>query len=293
MKPNLPPVEYMSPKSFEDEIIAGAPLAIRSHLWQFKLFGYTTIPLGITQAEADEIRRSIEESLPTAKTQESIYHYSDSPRIFEQWKTNPLVARLALHPVVTGFLKLAYGAEPKPFQVINFIRGSEQPTHSDSIHFSTVPELWMSGAWINLEPVGTYNGSLKVYPMNQGSYPFDGHLLDFCDFGIETPEYGKQGDAYAEYEQKLQALIEDWGMQPRIVVAEVPSVTLWRANVLHGGSKSDPNLTRWTQATHYYYDVPGVATYCPLFSDRAKGKISLKDVSNKDIAAYAKEKGWI
>ena len=48
---------------------------------------------------------------------------------------------------VISFLKFAYGRKPIPISTINFLKGTEQPLHSDYIHFGSSPELYLAGAW--------------------------------------------------------------------------------------------------------------------------------------------------
>ena len=47
------------------------------------------------------------------------------------------------------------GHEATLFQSINFLNGSEQHTHSDSIHMSTYPLGGMTAAWVALEDITT------------------------------------------------------------------------------------------------------------------------------------------
>jgi len=49
-----------------------------------------------------------------------------------------------------------------PFQTINFMKGSEQKAHSDSIHMSTFPEGNLVAAWFALEDIGDMQGALHL-----------------------------------------------------------------------------------------------------------------------------------
>ena len=54
----------------------------------------------------------------------------------------------------TGILSLfstLYGRRAWPFQTLNFPVGTQQHYHSDSVHFSSVPERFMCGVWVDLE----------------------------------------------------------------------------------------------------------------------------------------------
>ena len=69
------------------------------------------------------------------------------------WKKSASIKDLALNARIQDTLELLYGKKPFPFSTINFLKGSEQPMHSDSIHFHCVPNLWMAGVWVALEDV--------------------------------------------------------------------------------------------------------------------------------------------
>ena len=50
------------------------------------------------------------------------------------------------------------------FQSINFLQGSEQASHSDSIHMTTYPLGGLLGVWIALEDIAEDNGPVHYYP---------------------------------------------------------------------------------------------------------------------------------
>jgi len=97
--------------------------------------GYTTIDLELTDEYIDNLLQGVFDELEKLPTQDSRYHYSESPRIFEGWKINPYILELARHPKILSTLELLYGQKAIPFQTINFLYGSNQPLHQDSIHF--------------------------------------------------------------------------------------------------------------------------------------------------------------
>ena len=59
---------------------------------------------------------------------------------------------------------MLYDREVVPFQTLNFLRGTQQMAHSDTIHFSSLPAKFMAGVWIALEDVTHENGPLFYYP---------------------------------------------------------------------------------------------------------------------------------
>ena len=68
--------------------------------------GYLTIDLELTDEFVDTLLKDVKNELESLKTQSGKYHYSDSPRVFEAWKTIPNVLSLAKHPKIINTLKL-------------------------------------------------------------------------------------------------------------------------------------------------------------------------------------------
>ena len=73
-----------------------------------------------------------------------------------------LQSKLCMNKKVMEVLEVLYNREPYPFSTINFIKGSNQPLHSDVIHFHSNPPLWMCSVWIAFEDVDETNGSLSI-----------------------------------------------------------------------------------------------------------------------------------
>lgn len=61
-------------------------------------------------------------------------------------------------------LELLMGRPIELFQSVNFLKGSEDPAHSDFIHMSTYPYGYLMAAWIALEDMDMDNGPLFFYP---------------------------------------------------------------------------------------------------------------------------------
>ena len=75
--------------------------------------------------------------------------------------TNQL-KKIATLDTITNFLKEAYKSEPIPFSTINFVKGTEQPLHSDEFHFGSIPHRYLSGCWIALEDIDSDSGPLSI-----------------------------------------------------------------------------------------------------------------------------------
>ena len=64
-------------------------------------------------------------------------------RVQDAWRYVPAVRDLATRPEVLTVLENLYGRRPVPFQTLNFARGTQQRTHSDLVHFNSLPQRFM------------------------------------------------------------------------------------------------------------------------------------------------------
>lgn len=190
-------------------------------------------------------------------------------RVQHAWRNVPEAQQLAGDKTVMDFLKHAYQREPIPFQTLHFSHGTQQSTHSDTLHFHTLPPRWMCGVWIALEDVDEHNGPLHVYP---GSHRLP--IWELHDFGIEPTV-----EAHEEYEQLLAQWIEQQQLTKKVLSVQQGQAVIWAANLLHGGEPIvDSNRTRWSQVTHYVFDH--TLTYAPRRSDMYQGKLFLLPVED-------------
>ena len=153
--------------------------------------GYLILDLELDEIFVDNIINDmyIAMNRDNVKLQAEFYTYSDSPRIFEEWRNSSNIRNLCLHPELIKTLEFLYNKEAFPFSTINFIKGSNQPLHSDTIHFHTIPQLWMSGVWVALEDTTTENGTLNIVPKSHkwGVY-------DYQSLGLPHPDDYNDGE---------------------------------------------------------------------------------------------------
>ncbi|MGB3508709.1 MAG: phytanoyl-CoA dioxygenase family protein [Microcoleaceae cyanobacterium] len=242
---------------------------------QFADQGYVIIDnLGIENI-AETADRIVEDLTPIYGDKgkvESAWIYHD--RIQDAWTFNQNVKKIATAPKIINLLKILYQREPIPFQTLNFRFGTQQSTHSDSIHFSSVPARFMCGVWVALEDVDANNGPLHYYP---GSHKLP--IFDLNDLGITGSYQNKPYDTYPIYEEFLQSLIEQNGLKKVELYVRKGQALIWAANLLHGGSSVlDKKRTRYSQVTHYYFS--DCMYYIPLLSDPFLQRIHLKEVRN-------------
>lgn len=147
----------------------------------FAEHGYVVIDPGIDLALLDRITNI--DLRPAFQT---------SQRIQDAWKTSEAVKQVALAPKVLDVLRLLYGREPVPFQTLNFPKGTEQKTHSDTIHFHSEPSGFMCAVWVALEDIDQDNGPLHYYPQSHRA-----KILDYNELGIGKglPPVGPAGRA--------------------------------------------------------------------------------------------------
>lgn len=251
----------------------------KSLCYEYAHNGYVIVNLGLSDEFINSIKNDVDSELEkNVKLQEKGYHYTDNPRVFEGWKFSDNIKQLALNSEILYLLKLFYNRKPFPFQTINFTHGSNQPLHSDAIHFHTIPERWVAGVWVALEDMDMDNGTLTIVPKS--------HKLPFYDLqylNLNIPEYGNQFKEYSEYENFIDNLVKYNYLDKQPVIIPKGTAIIWASNLLHGGSEiKDLNRTRYSQATHYYFE--GCKHYyCPMFSDINEGIISEKNLDNKSI----------
>lgn len=252
---------------------------LRNIALKFNNDGYVVLDLNLKDEFIDSLKKEVLEN--DIKQQESFYHYSDSPRVFEAWKKSQAVRDIANHPKILETIEFLYGRRTFPFQTINFIKGSNQPIHSDAIHFHTIPYNWVAASWVALEDMDETNGTL-VYCPTSHRLP----IFDFKSLNLTHTKYGEQAENYKKYEQFIEDVIESNKFEKKPFIAKKGQALIWSANLLHGGLKvTDPSRTRWSQATHYYFE--GCEHYyTPMFSDPFSNIYSEKDIKDKNIRDY-------
>ena len=182
-----------------------------------------------------------------------ILNQNNDLRVQDAWYFKESIKALACHSNILDFLSFFYQRKALPFQTLNFEKGTQQPVHSDAVHFNCRPEGFMCGVWIALEDVTMNNGPLIYYP---GSHTYPAFLMDTFDLPQDVKYY-------AQYETFLQKWIDEKELKPEYGVMKKGQALVWAANILHGGSAiKDPNSTRLSQVTHYYFE--GVQPWRPL-----------------------------
>jgi hypothetical protein len=194
-------------------------------------------------------------------------------RVQDAWLENEDVQAIAANPDVLALLGKLYGRRAIPFQTLNFPVGTEQKLHSDSNHFSSLPERFMCGVWLAMEDVHPDAGPLTYAPGSH-KWPIISNLM----IG-RRGRGGQTHSAQAPFEAAWDALLEIHGSESELLIAKKGQALIWAANLLHGGSfQKDKSLTRWSQVTHYYFE--NCIYYTPAFSDETVGDLAVRSITD-------------
>ncbi|MEO0897743.1 MAG: phytanoyl-CoA dioxygenase family protein [Bacteroidota bacterium] len=169
-------------------------------------------------------------------------------RIFFAFRHSDYLKDVVWRKDLVELMSLLTGMDMFPFQSLNFIKGSQQRAHSDSIHMTTFPMGYLTATWLALEDVDKDNGPLFYYP---GS-----HRLPYVmnsDFDHGGSQYRIGSTANARYEDKMAEVIEQVGLERKTFEAKAGDLLIWHANLIHGGDPIlDPSRSRKSMVVHYF-----------------------------------------
>lgn len=220
-------------------------------------------------------------TIETLKSQVIPFYSHQAGRAQDLWRVCPFVRDLACNPTILQILRNLYGREPIPFQTLNFIKGTEQRTHSDTIHFSNaLDQSLMCGVWVALEDIDLEQGPLHYY---EGSHalPIEDYETLAVGDPVDTPNWGDpyMGEVYGKYEEALEKKLIASGCPKKDVVIKAGQAFIWAANLAHGGSPIiNKDLTRWSQVTHYYFE--GSTPVTNMASLRSKNEFFIREPIN-------------
>lgn len=171
------------------------------------------------------------------------------PRLQDGWQHHPQIRELALCAPLLDLLRHLYGREPFAFQTLNFAVGSEQPCHSDAVHFHSYPHGFMCGIWLALEDVEAESGPLEYFP---GSHRLP--YLSAASLGLDPGAVASEPHPQRFFEPVWQEAVGSAGLERQTFLPRRGQVLIWHANLLHGGSAVSNRISRrWSQVTHYFF----------------------------------------
>lgn len=268
MSLNIPLVELPEPLFSAEIERLRLSLSDEQAVRRFAQDGYFTLHTDLPPAVLDRAAQAIRQLCyaPDGSLQHA--------RIMDAWLVEESFRQIAIAEKVLYYLRLFYQREPIPFQTLNFPVGTEQKTHSDTIHFHSYPPRYMCGVWVALEDVDTDNGPLHYYV---GSHKLP--IYELYDTGrsgalaFSTP----QPEHYGHYEAFVESFIAAQGLERKELTLRKGEALIWAANLFHGGSPiRDRTRTRFSQVTHYYFE--NCIYYSPLMSDPYIGRLYIKPV---------------
>lgn len=172
----------------------------------------------------------------------------DNGKIMFAFKQSALINTLVHDTRITGLFEFIFQQPVIAFQTINFLKGSQQRAHSDSIHMTTYPLGYLSAAWFALEDIDAANGPLFYYP---GS-----HKLPYVlspDFDHKSGVLQLDPHTNQHYEDKMEEVIRTSKLQQADFHAQQGDVFLWHANLVHGGRPiTDTARTRKSMVVHFF-----------------------------------------
>jgi hypothetical protein len=235
-------------------------------------FAVFEFPEADFDARVKGIRERLSPQLGIDQSQPASNHAESSiGRIQDAWSEDEDVRAIASNPAVLDLLSKLYGRRAFPFQTLNFPVGTQQHSHTDIVHFSSIPERFMCGVWVAMEDVHPGAGPLCYVPGSH-KWPVISNTM------IARRGWQSELDsAQTPYHDAWAALIGEHGAASQQLLARKGQALIWCANLLHGGSpRIDPFRTRWSQVSHYFFH--DCLYYTPAFSDEPLGCLALREI---------------
>ena len=218
-------------------------LKFKDSLINWSKNGYAVLPSFFAKDKIDIANSTIQQLIDSGKAK-----WQNGNKIMFALHQDDFLKEMGNSKIIKEILEMLMGKEIDIFQSINFIEGSKQRTHSDSVHMTTFPTGNITAIWIALEDMTLENGPLHYYP---GSHKLP-YILN-KDYGNEGNKWLIGNKTYDKYEDKIQEVIGSNNLKKEINLAKKGDVFIWHANLLHGGEAIlDKKSTRKSMVFHYY-----------------------------------------
>lgn len=216
----------------------------------FEKNGYAILRSFIDPRMADAINSEIDALLKSGKI-----HFRYGNKIMFAIHQSELLRSLGKKPELIDLLSHLMGRQATLFQSINFIQGSQQRTHSDSIHMTTYPLGGLIACWLALEDVEAEQGALHYYP---GSHKLPYYLNS--DYDNDGSFFLTGSKTYSAYEDMIEEKIRENGLKKEVFAARKGDLLIWHANLFHGG-EPHTNREKTRKSVVFHYFAEGVACY--------------------------------
>ena len=215
----------------------------QQNLVNFDKNGFAILKNYLSIETVNQINREVEDLAKQSKVKSL-----NNGKVMFAFKKSKTLREVGESDQLIELLSSLMEEEVKLFQSINFTMGSQQFTHSDSIHMTTFPLGGLMGAWIALEDIDLDNGPLHYYP---GSHKLPYFLNK--DYNNEGSSLLLGNKDYPEYEKMIAQKIEEYNLTKMVFTAKAGDMIIWHANLLHGGEiHINKQKTRKSVVFHYY-----------------------------------------
>jgi ectoine hydroxylase len=227
----------------EKEAFAKFSNDIQLQLINWSRNGYMIIPGHFSETETDAVNEAANQLI-----NEKRHTLTHDNKLLYGYKHSPDINNMMHDKRLIDVLSFILGKEVVPFQTLNFMKGSGQRAHSDSIHMTTYPLGYLIAAWIALEDIHPESGPLFYYP---GSHKLP-YLLNE-DFENYSTKFLLGNKDYSDYEDVTEDILLKSDFEKKIFLPKKGDVLIWHANLIHGGMPViNPALTRKSMVVHYY-----------------------------------------
>lgn len=220
------------------------PAELEPHLRQFIREGYIVLESLISRDWCDSINADLEQLLANG----TFSYEWRGQRVEHLYQHSQAARDLWMHPAILKILSALYDDVALPCQTLNFIHGSQQGLHQDTIHLTPFPAGMMCGVWVALEDISPDAGPLVVYPKS--------HRLPtlYCaTLGMQKVRNGDWTEFGEKFVPKIVQQVTDAGMQPMYYTPKAGTVLIWHENLTHGGStRKIDEMTRRSIVSHYF-----------------------------------------
>jgi len=253
-------IPWLDEANGKDQLLAHPEFQSMNKDWQDQLInfvdnGFMILKGFYNDTEVETLNEEVDKLLSSQKTD---FNFTGK-KIMDAFRSSELINKNYFRNTrLLNLLNFVMGKNIVPFQTINFIQGSEQLAHSDSIHMTSEPLGYLVATWTALEDTNETNGPLFYYP---GTHKLPYVTCQDYQSGNTKWQLGK--NTYQKYEDKIAAIINEQQLRKEYFYASKGDVFIWHANLLHGGSAiTKKGATRKSMVAHYFCE--GVICYHEL-----------------------------
>jgi len=241
---NLPRDVNVSPEQLANiNLFSSLSDTDKESVQSFNDNGFAVIGNYLSAEQADAVNAEI-----ALLQQQKKVKFTNGNKIMFAIHRSPLLSSIGNRARLKELLGALLSGNAILFQSINFLMGSEQHTHSDSIHMTTYPAGGLLGVWIALDDITEDNGPLHYYPKS--------HKLPYylnADYSNEGNAWLLGSKSYTDYEAMIAEKIQEQKLEKVKFYAKKGDLLIWHANLFHGGDPHlDKSKTRKSMVLHYF-----------------------------------------